>query len=438
MAIIYLILGIIYLGLSLGISRWLYGRLVSPIGVFGLAFGFIFLALALPIMNYPPLSGEAILAFLLVIVSMILGTIVGSGLNRTLNRRVARLPISIYPATRVKLLLILSLFVGSIGILLQVYYMGRTVGSVSVLVQHPTLIYSMRVAYEWITPSWVGYISSVCYASFFLAGCCVVFFGWTTPWPYWATVNILVLSVTTMGRAVIIWGGLLFVNGYFLTGLVTGKSLMAQWRSSRRRLAVVFAAVVFFAAIVGIRYVRAGDQFTYTISRAQSSVKVSYDQRNGLFWNAFLATYVPLTGGVLAFDETLASGDSDLGWGEKTFNALARIVDPSIRRYGTYRESANIGVNVYTALGDWFYDFGWPGLFLVPFAVGAIAGRLYQKAIHSSIGIGQLGLLAFLMLWLEWSVFFSMTYQGFFFIAIIWVWLGWHGLAIFDLARRRV
>ncbi len=423
MTIIYFSLALIFISLGIVVSKALYSRILSPVSAYTVPFGLVFVLLCLPIIEYRPLSLQAVLALLLSMLALIFGAFVGAVFS---GRQIERGVILYEPhklTVKVRLFLFLTYSLASLGLLLQLYYMARYFGGIARIIEQPTLIYHVRVTYGFDFPSWVGYLVSLSYCGIFLTGCYAVLVGWRNLYSVWTVLIVAGIALSSMGRASILWAALLIFNGAYLTGLVLGTT--RRFHISFRRIVVFLAlAGLVIAATMYLRLIRAQDNFESTEARIYHVINPALLRYDSTVLRGLIQAYLSFSGPVPAFGEHIDYPEKRLGLGVKTFNALFRMVNPAIARYGPIHESSYLpGFNVFTALDDWFYDFGWAGIFLIPFLVGILSSWLFRKAIQRTISLWQLGLLAFLFLWLEWAIFFSMTYQGFFLIDLGWLFI---------------
>lgn len=437
MTIIYLALGVIFIGIGIGLSKAFYAQIFSPISAYALPFGFAFLLMTLPIINYRPLSPGTLLALFLPLLALICGAFLGgivsgrqkSGIISDTGPRLL--------ANKVRRILLLTYLFASAGLLLQFYYMARSFGGISAIVMQPTVIYHTRVLYGFDFPSWVGYLVSLSYCGMYLAGSYTALAGWRNWYSIWTVLIVVGVALSSMGRASILWAGLLIFNGNYLTHLVLGKA--PKLRISVRKLITYLILIsLIIGATIYIRLIRAQDNFESTQTRIGYAVNPVFLQNDSTLLRGIIHTYLNFTGPIPVLGERIDYPDPQLGYGVKTFNALFRMVIPTVGRYGPIRESSVLpGFNVFTAIGDWFYDFGWIGILFIPFVMGVLSSWLFYKAIRRSIGFWQMGLLAFSLLWLEWAIFFSMTYQGFFFIGLAWLLVVSHGVKYLRIPIRR-
>ena len=178
-----------------------------------------------------------------------------------------------------------------------------------------------------------------------------------------------------------------------------------------RRIRAVVASIVVAAAVAGFLYYA-------TDIRGTTSGTTTFDQQGGVY----------LVGGVAGLESRNIQGadwpalpgkypgttDPSPGIGGYTFSglwaALYRLGAPvkltrvnldftPVELYGQPTITNNV-----TALGQFYLDFRWPGLIIVPFLLGWVTSRL-QRGLAGSKRIGRVPAVAFLLTISFWSFF---------------------------------
>lgn len=425
MSVAYLIICIVYLTLGIGGSLLLYHRVFSPLGILGGVFGIVSLLLIFPVVQYVSLNNTTMVVLIIVMLAFFLGTLAAifpwrMSHKAAMCRRQKNLNVR-----EIQVALLFSNLIATLGLALQWYFVIRFFGGATAFVAQIPLLYVSRLAQALKMPPWAGYMASVGFAGIYLAGHYIGAKGDNRILPFWSWVIILAHSLVTMGRASIIWGGLLFLNGIMLSQILIGKSAVLSHSMLRQGIRLVVLGVVLFGLMLGVRQIRAGgDNFQATADNIRDYSLICRSDESDFLCNAFLSNYVYLTGSVPALGQILERGTGiPENWGVNTFGSVFRRLGMTVPRY---LEPVNIPFpfNVYTAVADWYLDFGWMGILIVPFIIGFASSFLFEKTLNRSISTSALAVLSFLFLWLEFSVFFSLSSQGFFWIALIWLY-GW-------------
>jgi oligosaccharide repeat unit polymerase len=424
----YLGLCALYLSLGVGNSLILYRRIFSPIGVFGLVFGTTFLLLAFPVIRYTPLSNTTALALVAVMLLFTAGTVSVAVPLRPEGCKSAPVSSKYVNMSRLRSLLIVTNAVGTLGVALQWYYVMHAFGGAAALFRQIALVYVYRTTGALEMAPLAGYLASIAHAASYLGGCYIGFRGKSKLLPLWSLSIVVLTSLVMMGRASLLWGGLLFLNGILLSRIVAREgSDSGSPTNFKMVLRLTVLAVALFGLMLGIRQIRGGgDNFRSTASSFRDYSNLSYSNDGSFFWNALLSNYVYVTGSLPALTRALEQGTGlPQNWGTNTFGCIFRALGVSVPRYLEFTYIP-FPFNVYTALADWYWDFGWAGVLVIPFVAGLISSFLFEKALTKRITMRSLATLAYLLLWLEFSTFISLSYQGFFWISLAWLWL-WSG-----------
>lgn len=422
----YLGLSAFYLILGIGNSFLLYRRFFSPIGIFGFVFGITFLLLAFPVIRYIPLNDLAVFVLFVTKVFFVIGTIAAILPLRSSGIKKLREGPSHKKLSRLRNFLFLSNIIGTVGVVLQWYYILRFFGGLDALLNRIAQIYGYRVSGSLGITNWAGYMASVGYAAVFLGGCYLGFNGKYKILSVWPLLIVLFHGLAMMGRASLVWGGLLFLNGFMLSRLIMAKrSTFMTLDKLLIALRLSVMGIILLGLMLGIRQVRGGgDNFRATAVNIRPYSNISYADEFSFWENAFLSNYVYVTGPIPALGRIVEDATGfPQNWGTNTFGSIFRRFGFSVPRY-LVGVNIPFSFNIYTAIADWYLDFGWLGIITIPFAVGFLSGFLFEKALSGRISIGSLATLGFLFLWLEFSTFFSLSVQGFFWISLIWLWLG--------------
>jgi len=274
-------------------------------------------------------------------------------------------------------------------------------------------------------PRWASYMSAVSLAGATFTGLYTAYAHRTAGWVIlWATANAIVLGFVTAGRLTIIWSTALFMNGVLVGALrSSGPARRLTKMGVARALGFTLIALFFLGVMVGVRQVRGGsDNFSgSTRELIPYSPVLRASPEDSLWLNAAVANYFYVTGSIPALDYRLAekSMGDDHTLGRATFAFVFRLLGVDLPRYEEF-SPIPMPINVYTSLGDWYKDFGWPGIVGIAYLLGIWASYLYQRALSRRGSTTGAAILAFLLLWIEFSVFFTATFHGSFWVALFW------------------
>jgi len=132
-----------------------------------------------------------------------------------------------------------------------------------------------------------------------------------------------------------------------------------------------------------------------------------------------VSNYVYLTGPIPTLGYVMDHPDN-VDWFLRLLAPFARVIGKDIVRYSEFL-AIPFAFNARSAIGELYLAFGFWGTLFIFLFVGAISAFLYEKLKAGTIHFNQLVLLSWLLIWLAWSVFFSLTRQGFFWISAFWL-----------------
>lgn len=416
----YLFLAGWYLLFIVGGSYCLYRSMLNPLGMFGAIYVVVFVLLAIPVVDYRPISVRTFVLLLLIGTLLPASYFVVISAFRKSFRKVASAQRIKWDLSSFHVVLLISNVLSSLGILLQFYAFVRFFGSIGNYFNNLGEVYIMRLEGETLIPSWIAYVGNIGYAAVFMAGQILAVKGDLIKqrMVFWSILNIIMLSVITMGRAAILWGGLFFLIGYSTMLAFYHKRIKAAMRG-KNRIAIILLSCGILILIIYLRQVRgSGDNFWSTVAPIKSYVNIPVGPHN-LFGNVLVSTYVYFTGSVPTLGYVMDHPDNT-NWFLRLVAPFARILGQDVVRYSEFL-AIPFNFNARSAIGELYLAFGfWGTLFIFVF-VGAISAFFYEKLKSGIIHFNQLILLSWLWGWLVWSVFFSLTRQGFFWVSAFWL-----------------
>lgn len=257
----------------------------------------------------------------------------------------------------------------SIAMAFSWYYLIQKNGSLAYMFAHAMDVRSKGIGgSEDVIPIWITYPSSLVHAGFALSIVPGVF---KKRWKMivmalWFFILIALTDLQSFGRIAMLNAIFVCIGMY----LLCNRQLF-----TKRTLKLTIVLVFLYFALMLPRMIRGGfDNFESSISKYKPYVSVELpSELNGL-----LSIYIYYFSSVYALDEFMQS-DVDLKTnGGRTLtpivNAGARIFDYD--RINTIDQEAYIpfSYNIYTAIHDYWLDFGLAGAVGIPFVFGFIFG----------------------------------------------------------------
>ena len=272
--------------------------------------------------------------------------------------------------TALKKWIIITTIIAGMAILINTLYVTKVYGLD--LLGNLTNIYSDRVNNK-IDVESIPYLSSFIYITFSLCGIYLKKYGFSAliiP----AFVLIFVNSLTSGGRAGIVFATIIMFSSYQLTDKICKKSSINETKKSKKnRILILIAAIALIGMIIVISNQRVAGQTT----------RYATEQFTNIFGNNVLVykvlTYI--TGPIGALNEYLKT--CEFNFGQNTFlmfyNLLARF--GLIERIDQYQEFFNtpLSCNVATWIREVIEDFTVVGGLFTATILGCIVSFFYKR-----------------------------------------------------------
>jgi len=214
-----------------------------------------------------------------------------------------------------------------------------------------------------------------------------------------------------MGRQGILFGLLLYTNGFLL-----GRLLVAKKPVTRKILATSLVIASLVAAVWGwILDLRVADVGPYMLGQPSPLVERARDVLPRAVYNSILTNYIYLTDPLARLNDSVQFFEpTESSLGLLTFASLGRLlakiglVNPSFAQ-DYLQELSLIHPNLdqpSTVLRELYSDFGLVGMLGFLWFLGIISAHLFLKLFHQP-SFGLLLTVVFLFLFLEYSLFYS-------------------------------
>jgi oligosaccharide repeat unit polymerase len=357
--------------LCLLLSGWLYGDILSPIGVYGTTW---FLALAvytLPIMEFTPLSFPGWFAVLVSLAAFIgAGIAVALPYRKTvaLQDRTVLNRLSLVDDRRFLRALAVLFAIGAIGYLLYLRRVAAVMGSVSAVWNNQAMILWHGVYGALRRLGIVGVLMGLLIPCFVLALYYVVKFRKAPLFVLLVLGTCLLTTLLSPSRTqwmtLVGWA-------FFLTA-----SMLGSQRDEMKLVACAGAILVVFLGI----FVVSSRSLGKGVYGEGSPMR--YYTQLGDVWTWTLTPYLYVAGNFPALDR-IVSEPSPYTRGSATFAPLQRVGNALFPSAFAYPEAVApeveipIPMNTYTYLREFYLDFGWFGIVLFPFLTGLVTSYLY-------------------------------------------------------------
>lgn len=404
------ILGLFVASSSIGISKSIFRSYISPVSLYFTVWGMVFGAFHLGVVRYLPLSTEALLIVILSWVAFAIGCLVALSGNRQSFLTVYRW--SHLGAERwLKLGILIFSMIAFMAAVIDWQTAEQSFGDLGIVWSEPYVVRQALLRGDVPRLRVVLYLSTLGLAASALAGIYAASYSARSPVVYLPFLPLLVQGLLTSGRVNVFWGMLLWSNALILVQISTARLQITK----RQIVAIILVLVITVAGVSAIRVRRAGDieLGRYLTYLNYVNLDLGAFSRSTPFY-LLIDAYVYFTGPLGVFSASLNFAPASYLWGEATFNPF--FIGSSFRYI---RDPLPIPfyMNSSTYLRSLFEDWGVAGTVLFPFILGFILVYLYKR-YRARPTYFLVGLLSFGFLFVEMSVYNTLTTFGQFWIAL--------------------
>ena len=410
----------ILLSLALGLffcwfSKKLFYKWLNPLLIYSLSWTIFIVLYELKLMRFIPIQTEAWVIILSSFLSFFLGTI-------TLLSVKNYSYYSNHPAGKTKiefnedkLILFIYLF-ATIGLVVALQHwmvLINKFGSISAVFLRANLIYKMRVEGE-ITGT-IPYLNAFSYAAVFLGGIYTAIKGKITVKAVFPLVVIILQDMASVGRAGIFMAFILFIISYFfLRHFFTKNEIVVKLNKINIAFAIFIVLGLFFLSTTVIKNVRG------TVEKFKASTPTLNELERSYFISPSLYLYFSSNIGVLS--KYLEKSEGTKLFGENTFLPLYHLISKIniVEHSGFYPKGYYVPMwsNSATYLRDIHEDFGYPGIFIIPFILGLLTTYLWYRFFDTGSLISLI-LLVYITLVVAFSTFYMVTRAAVFLLSLI-------------------
>ena len=372
-----LILVFILFGLSIPTGIHFYRRIYNPISVYGLIWLFMIALYEWRLMRYPDIRMETWIIITAAFFSFLAGTVFFHFYRKAFPVLSVNNIIEEEPWYHEKKYLIFIIYLtGIIGLLGAVQHwlvLFREFGSLINIMLNASKIYRMRVAGE--LEGMLPYVTSFLNISLFFSGLYTARTGKLSAALILSFSGIILADLAQMGREGMLFGLFQFISIIWLYGIASKRH--SEKRSLNWKLIASFTIIIVLAASSAtlVKSLRSGrERFrgaSSELNRLQSGTFIS----PSIY--LYFSSHIPL------FDKYLNLKNEEAMWGENTFLPFYNIMAKTgiVNKPGIYQKGYYVPVwtNTGTYLREVHADFGLPGIFIVPFIIGALLSYFWTR-----------------------------------------------------------
>lgn len=382
----YLLFTIILWFISLFIFNYCFKKWINPVSIYGSIWVAMILFYEMRLMAYTTLSNETWIVILSTYILLMFGSITiftARSLYKPFKQEEIEKTSVISPLfnNEAKLLVRLILILSSLGLISTAhhwYNLLQEFGSITNVLIQAAVIYQMRV--EGDIGTGIPYIFAGVHMALFLTG---IYSAYKNKFNFLILIPFLILilkSLAEVSRA-----GLLLGLFEFIIGFVFYKQYLSTIKPTEKKSnkKIIFGLIIILTMVIAgataVKVFRA----PYESYKASSSSLNKFEK--GVFFSPTIYLYLSSHIGVL--NNYLQKQDENNYFGEVTFFPFYRLISKFevIDEPRYYQKGYFIPMwsNTGTYLRDLHADFGYTGLFLIPYLLGMISTfywiRFYEK-----------------------------------------------------------
>jgi len=313
-----------------------------------------------------------------------------------------------------KKLIIIFTLIGSLSVFYQWWVLIKEFGSITAVLLQATIIYQLRVQGEISTG--IPYIFTLVHVALVLSGIYSAYKGKFNIFILFPFIILLLKSVADVARA----GMLLGFMEYFISFFIFKQffDLVNRNKRNRNRKKVAISIIFLIALIItGAAIVKMLKAPLENFMASSSSLR---QWESGLIISPTMYLYTSSHIGIL--NSYLINQDENNYFGESTFFPFYRFIS----KFGVIKEPSNyqkgyfipMWTNTGTYLRDLHTDFGYAGVFIVPFLIGLLA-TIFWYRFFSTGNIRDLIFLIYVYILVAFSFLNFATRLGYWLIGLV-------------------
>lgn len=409
------LLPIIFGAFSCWLSKRLFAKWFNPLFIYSLSWAIFIFLYEVKLIRYISIQNETWVVIIFSFLSFLLGIITFFSFkyfaSSTQNNRAKHG--FIFNERKIIIALYIFSFIGLIVALQHWMVLINKFGSIATVFLRANLIYKMRV--EGDIQGTIPYLNAFSYAAVFLGGIYTAIKGKITLTAILPLLIVIVQDMASVGRAGIFMAFILFTLSFFFTRhYYSEHNLSKKLNKINLSIALFIIIAIFLVSTTVIKNVRG------SIEKFKASTSELNELERSYFISPSLYLYFSSNIGVLS--KYLEKGGEDKMIGENTFQPLYNLLSKIniVDHPGFYPKGYFIPMwtNSATYLRDIHEDFGYMGIFLVPFILGLLSTYLWFK-FFSTGSIISFIFLVYSTLIIAFSTFYMVTRAAIFILSLI-------------------
>jgi oligosaccharide repeat unit polymerase len=406
------------------INRFLFHRFINHLMVYTISWVGFAILYDLRLINYSEISLYTWVIILMTYLCFVLGIVTVFIARKSLKKNNSLLtePVNIEISLFKDDGQVLKLYIyviSAIGFFAAFHHWHELIskfGSITKVLLNANTIYSMRVSGEYSGS--LPYLYTISYAGVFLGAYYTAYKEKLTLVAVLPIIAVILKDMASVGRAGILFAFLMFFLTFFTAKYALGRNIANQSKKNSRKLIIAALTVVLLSvlSVVAVKAVRGQvenyNATTRSLNKLKSSVFITP------------SIYLYFSSNQVVLSRYFFSEDEQVMFGENTFLTLYNFLSkfnvvehPRFYPKGYY---IPMWTNQATYLREIHADFGYFGLFFVPYFIGLITTFFWFRYLET-YNVRYLVAHAFFNIIVAFSIFIVISRMAAWSIALLFL-----------------
>jgi oligosaccharide repeat unit polymerase len=301
---------------------------------------------------------------------------------------------------------------GILGAIQHWSVLFKEFGSLTNILINAAKIYRMRVEGE--IHGVLPYITTLLYVSIFFSGIYTGKYGKFSFGLFLSFVGVILDELASVGRFGMLFAFLMFFNGLFVYRLNRKRSVNTTNINKKLVLTILAVLIIIVSFSSFVKSVRVGGEAYQSSSRKLDKLK-----------NSNLITpsiYLYFSSQIGVLNKYFEKDEENVTFGQNTFLPIYNILSKFnlVKRTNGYQKGYFIPIwtNTGTYIREIHADFGYSGVFIIPFIIGFFIASFWIKYLESR-RLSHLTILVYLILAVQFSFLIMISRMGIWWISML-------------------
>jgi len=404
-------------------SKFLFKKWFNHLAIYTAGWATFIFLYEIRLLRYIDISSEAWFIMILSYLCLLLGVVTIFAARSSFNKNnlifseIKKIELNLF-ADGGKALRLLIIICGVIGLFSAIQHwvvLINKFGSISAVLIKANLIYRMRVSGE--ISGTIPYLYSLSYAGVFLSGMYIAYKNKLDLISIVPFFSVILKDSASVGRGGIFVGFLEFLIGFFIVRhLLSDKKTVVKGKKKNLVITLIVFVALFIASSTLVK------SFRGTFENFKGATSALNKTKTGAIISP--SVYMYFSSNIGVFSKYFEKGGEAAYFGENTFLPFYNLISKTgVLRHGDFYPKGYyipMWTNSATYLRDLHADFGYLGLFLVPYLLGLLSTFYWFKFFEKKRAVDYV-ILGHLVLIIAFSVFYMASRSAAFLISFLFL-----------------